>query len=151
MRRLILLVGVICCVQGLFQSSIPQGSLFSREHISLLERSPMGRDIIRLAELQSKSSQVDFSGLFNAIDDLQNDLEEKKSEENTSFEQDTQRYYADQQHYSNQVTMFSNEVAQLTVDVEDLTESRSSYQTQLERKVQEQVQTTSQRLKIYIV
>jgi hypothetical protein len=77
-----------------------------------MKNSPVGRSIVKLAELSAMAKQFDFGRLFEAIDSLDADLKERKSEENTLFASDQEQYVADVEFYSNQVTQYTAEVAQ---------------------------------------
>lgn len=148
---LAVLAVMIVTSQASFQSGIKyqfytkfprQGSLFAPEKLNRLESSSVGRAIIHLAELASETKgSFDYSLLWDAIDELEADLQSSKNDENDLFESDREQYVADTQFYSNQITQFENEVAQLNVDVEDLTATRTSFEQSLQRKNDELAET----------
>jgi hypothetical protein len=52
-----------------------QGTLFTEDLSRDLMQSRVGRAIIKLASLRSKTQQVDFGRLFSSIDDLEEALQ----------------------------------------------------------------------------
>lgn len=71
-----------------------------------------------MAELQSHG--VSFAPLWDALKELGESIELRRTEENQLYDKDQSSYVSDQQFYSNKITEYKNEIATLQVDISDL-------------------------------
>jgi hypothetical protein len=66
-----------------------------------------------MIELKSMSQGFDFGGLFVALDELKQSIDDRKSDEAKEFAEAHKQYLSDNSFYTNQVTQYKNEVTSI--------------------------------------
>lgn len=83
------------------------------------------------------SQGFDFGGLFVALDELKQSIDDRKSDEAKEFAEAHKQYLSDNSFYTNQVTQYKNEIAQHQIDLEALNNDRLWLEDFLDKKRRE--------------
>ncbi|CAD8163723.1 unnamed protein product [Paramecium pentaurelia] len=127
---LLCIIAIVYCTQ-----TTNQASMFD-EQLGQLSKSKLGKTILNMISLQ-QFTEVDFSPLFTAIDDIVASTQQAKQDEAEQLDSYFQQFLSDSEFYSNQVTEYSTEVAQHQSDITTFKKDRNSLQQSLYDKNQQ--------------
>ncbi|CAK93332.1 unnamed protein product (macronuclear) [Paramecium tetraurelia] len=127
---LLCIVAIVYCTQ-----ITNQASMFD-EQLGQLTKSKLGNTILNMISLQ-QFTEVDFSPLFTAIDDIVASTQQAKQDEAEQLDSYFQQFLSDSEFYSNQVTEYKTEVAQHQSDITTFQKDRNSLQQSLYDKSQQ--------------